>query len=149
MKQLYIFTQKKSAEYKTRRMMTIKGEILTGDHTFKVAKVIVSKQERLFEAQYSLMNEHSLVLGFWFTVSKSLYEIENHLKKVAGRYGDTDGPKVFYTDLCCPEREFLGKIFPSLSKDPYDLQEVLKFPGEIICSRVSEVISTFCDEILE
>jgi hypothetical protein len=150
MKRLYIKCQEQESEYKTRSMMEIKGDILSGDHTFKVAKIVVSKGERLFKAQYTLMNENSLVIGYWFTTSKSLAEIQSNLKKVAERYGIDGGPKVFYTDLCCPEREILRTIFPSLQSSEYSSSGILKFKGEIIATHdpkiVAETVYEFMSE---
>ena len=111
-------------------MMTGKGEILSGDHTFKCAKIVISKGEKLFEAQYTLMNEDNVVIGFWFTHSKSLEEIKECLRKVNARYPEGEGPKVFYTDLCCPERTFLREVFPTLQIP--NLTNRLVFDGNLI-----------------
>jgi hypothetical protein len=87
-----------------------------------------------------------LIVGFWFTATKSLYEIRSNLDKVAARYGVNGGPSVFYTDLCCPERDFLTDVFPTLKKNEDEAVEVLKFKGKIACSSelddLSEIVST-------
>jgi hypothetical protein len=52
------------------------------------------------------------IIGFWFTVSESMSEIEGVLKEVAARYKlhGFEGPCLFYTDSCCKERNTLKQV---------------------------------------
>jgi hypothetical protein len=55
--------------YKTRLMM-ITGDVLKGDHTFKMAGKVHADGGRPYEAVYTLMNEFNQVLGSWLLRSK-------------------------------------------------------------------------------
>ena len=58
------------------------GTILKCDHTFKVAKVPNQNGTKLFEALLTVMNEKNLILGYWFTQSKSMEELKPQFAKV-------------------------------------------------------------------
>lgn len=77
---------KASYETKTAWIRSLRGDILSGDHTFKVAKVPCSNYERVFEAMFSVMNEKGQIIGYWMTCSKSLREIRPELEKVNCNY---------------------------------------------------------------
>jgi hypothetical protein len=74
------------------------GDILCGDHTFKVAKVIILHINcqafyslpqssavdggKIYEALFSIMNEMNIVIAFFLTQTKSLSEFVPKLKAV-------------------------------------------------------------------
>jgi hypothetical protein len=86
LKLAFVRKMNESHEFKTRSLMSLTGTILCGDHTFKVAKVPFSGHQRMFEAMYSMMNEHGQVVAYWMTSSKSLWEIETELRTVRFLY---------------------------------------------------------------
>eukprot|EP00158_Paraphelidium_tribonemae_P005699 Partr_v1_DN27472_c2_g1_i3_m71918 putative NA len=112
-------------EYESRCMMALKGDILSGDHTFKIAKMPVVGKKAVFKATYHLMNESNQVIAHWMCHTSSISELRPDLQLVRERYGQECGPKVFYTDICCSERSLLTSIFPSLEAPPNSPQRVL------------------------
>lgn len=96
--------------------MSITGRVLSGDHTFAVAKVPVGNSLKIFEAMFSLMNEYGEIIGYWMVPNTSLHEVKSDLEAVQRRYSRTSEPlEQYYTDSCCKERFFLSNTFPSLS----------------------------------
>eukprot|EP00158_Paraphelidium_tribonemae_P003260 Partr_v1_DN26004_c2_g3_i1_m667 putative NA len=113
---------------KNRMMQSIKGDILRGDHTFKVAAVPMVNYQRIFEARFSIMNEFGHLLGFWQVQSKSLADLKTDFDMVQSLYGSS-GPKVFFTDNCCADRRYLEMSFPllkSVSLDAFHLMDRYK-----------------------
>lgn len=49
------------AEYQMKKMQMVDGEHLSGDHSFKLAKCILSNGSKAFTAMYTLMNEYGQV----------------------------------------------------------------------------------------
>ena len=96
------------SECHQRAMQRISGRYLSGDHSHKVAKVILMQGTRAFEGMYTVMNEYSQILGFWFVNGTSLSEIEPCLQGLNARYKlhGFEGPIFFTTDRCCDERSF-------------------------------------------
>lgn len=117
--------------YYIRKMQMILGRFLSGDHSHKVAKVVLIQGNRVFHGVYTLMNEFGQILGFWFTSGTNLEEVEEALRGVARRYKQHghDGPEAFTTDRCCQEREFFAgtsnkmkkPIFASLGGDAVEV----------------------------
>ncbi|KAI3642336.1 hypothetical protein MP228_011891 [Amoeboaphelidium protococcarum] len=126
---------------KSNTLMSVKGEILCGDHTFKIAKVPVKNQNRLFKGCYSVMNEFGLVCGFYFVHSTGLKEIQMQLSKISQRYV-MGGPQIFYTDNCCHDRAVLQQCFPSLLKPFTETHRAplstLQFEGEVVLIKCQE-----------
>ena len=89
--------------------MSLKGDILSGDHTFAIANVPHPDHQRIFEGLYSNLNEYNQVVGYYMTMSQSVGELKTELAELKTRYGPTieDGPALFYTDSCCKERRVL------------------------------------------
>lgn len=148
LKRTFIQKQAKSATLKTRSVMGLTGKILCGDHTFQVAKVPFAGHQRMFEAMYSIMNEHGQVIGYWMTSTKSLTEIKVELQTVCERYvklkgnDSPAGPDAFFTDSCCNDREILSQVFPSLRTGSVIFEQVPKteFQGHtLVCSTPEEV----------
>jgi hypothetical protein len=134
-------------DLKVAKMMTLKGRILKGDHTFKIAKIPFQLMEKVFEASYSVMNEFGQIIGYWMTVSRSLNELREELGLVAKRYPIGDGPELYYIDNCCSERSTLQDIFPSLKKGT--ATEVLSFPGTPIVVKSDQEIQLACERLSE
>lgn len=97
----YLQTAEKNFELKTRKIMSLTGTILSGNHTFAVAKVPHANHQRIFEALYSNQNEFNQVIAYYMTMSRSIGELKDELKTVADRYPEGTGPELFYTDSCC------------------------------------------------
>ena len=108
--------------YASKRMQMVDGKHLSGDHSFKLTKCILSNGAKAFTAMYTLMNEFGQVCAWWFTTGSGMKELEDSLKKVKGRYKlhGFKGPVSFTTDRCCQERNFLNEVF-ELSQDESNL----------------------------
>ncbi|KAI3653227.1 hypothetical protein MP228_002652 [Amoeboaphelidium protococcarum] len=117
LKKFYYKSQMDVYDLKNAAVAQVTGKVLSGDHTFKAAKVPVSKSQQIFEGLYSLVNEYGQVAGFWLVPNKSLKELTGEFEVLKQRYAakDEEGPQAFFTDLCCTERAFLSDMFESLS----------------------------------
>jgi len=95
-------------EFHIRHLQMVDGIVLGGDHSHKVAKLVFISGTRGFSGLYTLMNGYGQVVGFWFTHSTNLKELEDVLRGVAHRFKvhGIKGPLLLYTDRCCDERSF-------------------------------------------
>ena len=89
-------------------MQMIDGKHLSGDHSFKMTKCIMSNGSKTFTAMYTLMNEYGQVVAFWFTTGTGMKELEECVKQLKFRYENFgfEGPYSFTTDRCCQERRY-------------------------------------------
>jgi hypothetical protein len=149
LKKAYAWTSEKKSVLKTRAIMQTTGTILCGDHTFSVAKVPFQDHQRIFEAMFSVMNEHGQVIGYYMTNSKSLEEIRPELKLLAERYEPDCGPYVWFSDNCCWDRRILSEVFPSLSDNAPLLVNLpkLKFHGKIVEVMTHEQLERVCETL--
>ncbi|KAI3634588.1 hypothetical protein MIR68_007499 [Amoeboaphelidium protococcarum] len=116
LKKFYLKSQSDQYDLKNAQIVATTGNVLSGDHTFKAAKVPISKSQQIFEGLYSLVNEFGQVIGYWLVAGKSLKDLKAEFSDLRARYemkGEA-GPSAFYTDLCCTERETLQQYLPSL-----------------------------------
>jgi len=99
-------------EFKMKRMQMIDGKHLSGDHSFKLAKCVVSNRTKTFTAMYCIMNEFGQVVAWWLTAGTGMMELEPMIKKLFQRYGvlGYNEPESFTTDSCCKEREFWNRL---------------------------------------
>ena len=113
-----------SIPYYEKRIQMIDGKSLSGDHSFKVAKLIALGGARIYTAMYTMMNEYGQVPGFWFTYGTSMTELDTNMQKLALRYElhGFKGPHFVTTDRCCQERDYWKKHF-KLGND--DFSEVV------------------------
>ena len=79
----YLNGTEKSEEAESRLMMSLRGEILRGDHTFAIAKMPQHQRHQLYEAMYTIMNEDGAIIGYWSTQSKSYVELERSFSKAS------------------------------------------------------------------
>lgn len=95
------------AHYQKRNQM-IDGLALSGDHSFKVAKVIMVNGAKMYTAMYFMLNEYGQVVTWWFTYGTSMKEIEPGLKKLAHRYKihGFEGPDFVTTDAAARNVDF-------------------------------------------
>jgi hypothetical protein len=100
------------ADYWNKKMQFVDGKHLSGDHSFKLTKCVLSgRKSKPFTAMYTLMNEFGQVVAWWFTTGTGMNELEAAFQKLKQRYQlfGFDGPFSFTTDRCCHERTFLGR----------------------------------------
>lgn len=99
----------REAEYWNKRMQGTDGKHLSGDHSFKLAKCVLSNRSKPFTAMYTLMNEFGQVVGWWFTTGTGMNELNECLMKLKHRYEllGFEGPLSFTTDRCCQDRTSL------------------------------------------
>jgi hypothetical protein len=107
------------AEYHAKKMQSTDGRHLSGDHSHKLTKCIVADKAKPFAAMYTMMNEYSEVVAWWFTTGTGMAELEESLNRLRSRYDAQgfDGPHSFTTDRCCHERAFLERTFRLKSID--------------------------------
>lgn len=111
--QRVILLMESDGEYKKRRMQMIDGKHLSGDHSFKLTKCVLSGGSKPFTAIYLLMNEFGQIVAWWFTAGTSMAELERAISKIKTRYElyGYDGPLSATTDRCCQERSFWKRVF--------------------------------------
>ena len=102
-----------SLPYNSKRMQMIDGKHLSGDHSFKLTKYILSKSSKPFTALYCIMNEHGQVVGWWLTTGTGMKELEDPLSKIQLRHElhGFAGVSHVTTDRCCQERQFWYSVF--------------------------------------
>ncbi|KAI3645112.1 hypothetical protein MP228_011276 [Amoeboaphelidium protococcarum] len=127
-----VFQDLSTRNFDMRKSYTasLTGDILCGDHTFAIAAVPSCGGGRLYEAMYTVMNEKSQVLGYYFTNSTALKDIKCELKDICKRY-DGGGPQLFYSDRCCYDRGALEEAFPSLTIKDVSAKTKLQFKGQV------------------
>jgi hypothetical protein len=69
-------------------MSSLVGEVLKGDHTYKIAKQPSINATTPFKGMFSVLNEVGQVLGYSMTNSDSLDEIKDNLSALRLRYFD-------------------------------------------------------------
>ena len=97
-----------------KEMMKISGNILKGDHSFKLAKRIVSvEHQHVFDAVYSVTNELGQIRGQYLTSSKSHSQIEPGLVGIGEglRKMGYQQPKLYFTDDADRTRAFWNRCF--------------------------------------
>ena len=114
--------------YYKRKLEMVSGKALSGDHSHKIAKVILIEGKRGFQGLYTLMNEFGKIVGFWLVNSTNMREVEERLQDIERRYRQHgfSGPFMFTADMCCPTRGFLAgtnnnkkmPVFPTLVGGP-------------------------------
>ena len=99
-------------EYKRKRMQIMDGKHLSGDHSFKLTKCVISGGSKPFTAIYLIMNEFGQVVAWWFTSGTSMIELQSAISNIKTRYEKYgyDGPVSFTTDRCCQERAFWVRV---------------------------------------
>jgi hypothetical protein len=108
-----IIIMEDSSLYKTKRMQMIDGRHFSGDHSFKLSKMIYTKNSKPFAAVYCVLNEIGQVVAWWLTTGTGMSELENSIGKIKTRneLHGFDGPDIVSTDRCCQERHFWNKLF--------------------------------------
>jgi hypothetical protein len=103
---------RRTNELHTRLIQLVGGIILKGDHSRKTAKFIRIRNDRVYKSVWSMMNEYNEIVGLWFTVGETNEELAEVLKGLVHRYKmhGLEGPAIFFTDICCNQREFLKKV---------------------------------------
>ena len=149
-------------DYKKRKMQMIDGKHLSGDHSFKLAKCILSNGQKVFTAMYCIMNEYGQVAAWWFTTGTGMGELESELKKLKRRYElmGYKSPESFATDRCCHERSYwtrvleLGQALESedvqhmdLDDDDFVEVDVVEMPHEAKVATTLDMTNIFVGEI--
>lgn len=104
-----------------RRSSMVPARMLSGDHFFKILKRnFTFARKKLFQAAYSLVNEHSEVMSILLTQTKTLGELRTMLEGVQRRMVALGLPanhvQAFFTDNPSAEANFLEGIYPGLSR---------------------------------
>jgi hypothetical protein len=99
------------AAYGNKRMQGMDGKHLSGNHSFKLTKSILSNGTKTFAAMYTLMNEFGQAVAWWFTTGTGMAELEQSMKKLKHRYEllGFKGPLSFTTDPLLPREDIFGE----------------------------------------
>lgn len=96
--------------YYQRKLEMVSGRMLSGDHSHKIAKVILIERKHGFQGLYTVMNEFGKVVSFWLVNSTNMKEVEERLRDIERRYRlhGFQGPFQFTVDTCCMTQQFLA-----------------------------------------
>jgi hypothetical protein len=110
--------------YYKRKLEMVSGKYLSGDHSHKIAKVVLIEGKHGFQGLYTIMNEFGKIVGFWFVNSTNMKELEDRLRDLERRYRQHNfqGPYMLTVDDCCSMRGFFAgtnnaqkkPVFPTL-----------------------------------
>jgi hypothetical protein len=153
-----ILLMEKVEQYIMKRMQMIDGKHLSGNHSFKIAKQVMSNGTKSFTALYCLMNEFGQVLGWWFTTGTGMRELEAPLSKIPKRHHllGYDAVASFTTDDCCHQRKFLNDVFSFAGEridwtdvDDHGIHEmrVVQLPIEPKVADCPDMTNIWVDEI--
>ena len=90
----------------------VTGDALVGDHTFKIAKkVVTSTGERPFKAMFNLKNENGEIVGSVLVPDTKMESLVPFFDGIQQRYidGNESFPRYFETDQCCSNRKTILK----------------------------------------
>jgi hypothetical protein len=66
--------------YYQRKLEMVSGRMLSGDHSHKIAKVILIEGKHGFQGLYTVMSEFGKVVSFWLVNSTNMNEVEELLR---------------------------------------------------------------------
>jgi len=104
-------------------MRSLSGQVLSSDHTFKIASFVWSLKQQPFGAFWAVLNEFHEVITMAFVRDKSNDCIKPILNGLKRRYNELgkDDPWAWYSDQCCVDRKLITSFFPKteVKKDLY------------------------------
>lgn len=107
-------------QFETKAMQGTDGQMFKGDASHKVTKLIyVNTDEKVYHGLYTLMNEFSEVIGWWFIRTGKMEELEDSIRRLKKRYEmhNFDRPVIVYSDRPEMDRSIWEKIWPTLKPD--------------------------------
>jgi len=137
------------------------GEICAIDHSHKITKQIVKLNgETVFSATLTVTNEFGEVRILAFVATKSHAQFESALLKMKASlemFGHKQ-PQIFYTDNPVADKQFLERIFPSLTEnvvpvEKYPRLKSLKLPDDVdvspqsSASGIEEALAKITDDL--
>ncbi|KAF7720604.1 hypothetical protein EC973_007053, partial [Apophysomyces ossiformis] len=101
-----------------KQMMQIGGQILKGDHSFKIIKHMAKiGSAPVFSALYTVCNEYEEIRMQVLVPSKSLTHLRNPFQQMMHSYRvyGHKPPELFFTDNVRGDQQFLEEVLPSLT----------------------------------
>ena len=95
-------------------MKSLSGEVLSSDHTFKIASFVWLLKNQPFGAFWAVLNEYNEVITMSFVKDKSNSCIKPILEGLKLRYQllKKNYPWAWYSDQCCIDRKLINSVFP-------------------------------------
>ena len=127
-----------------KSIQRVGGKYLRGDHSFKLVKKMVVEGERPFVAIYSVMNEYSEIVGYWFCRTKSQKELTSALSHIEARYKKFGYKRIelWFTDDVDAEVGTLSAIFPSLRTEWKPSATFYQWSGNtVVCDNATKIAS--------
>ncbi|KAI8136866.1 hypothetical protein BJV82DRAFT_675472 [Fennellomyces sp. T-0311] len=142
------------------------GEVLKGDHSFKILKNMGAMNDQpTFSAMYTVVNEYGEIRLLQLTPTKALSHLGPQFDAMMASYHEFGHPpvKAFFTDNVKGDKNFLVSHIPSLLDGVQDVQatpptnvgnlDVLEIPDDIwdrlAVADAPEVINRLCNTLLE
>lgn len=102
-------------EFYDKYMRSLSGNVLSSDHTFKVASFVWSLKNQPFNAFWAVLNEYHEVITMAFVKDKSNNCIKSMLDGLKKRYDELkkEYPWAWYSDQCCIDRKLITSVFPN------------------------------------
>lgn len=86
---VWLEAMRPNIDWANRYMSTVKGRFWNMDHTFATARCIRdAKQQSVYKAVLTVVNEYSQLVAQWFTHTTSLFEVKKGLQLLRDRYKD-------------------------------------------------------------
>ncbi len=94
-------------------MRHLSGEVLSSDHTFKIASFVWNLKSQPFGAFWAVLNEYHEVITIAFVKDKSNSCIKPILDGLKKRYDELgkNYPWAWYSDQCCIDRKLITSLF--------------------------------------
>lgn len=94
-------------------MRSLSGQVLSSDHTFKIASFVWNLKNQPFGAFWAVLNEFHEVITMAFVKDKSNNCIKPMLNGLKKRYDELkkEYPWAWYSDQCCIDRKLITSVF--------------------------------------
>jgi len=107
------YFEKNMEEFYDKYMRSLSGNVLSSDHTFKIASFVWSLKNQPFGAFWAVLNEYHEVITMAFVKDKSNNCIKPMLDGLKKRYDELkkEYPWAWYSDQCCIDRKLITTVF--------------------------------------
>lgn len=100
-------------------MQMVDANVLKGDKSYKVCKVVYKDGVKAFDSLYTVMNERNQIVAQYFTRTASMKEVETILTEIKERlvfhgHGEIE---LIYTDDCCHEYPMVSRVFNNMQDE--------------------------------
>lgn len=107
------YFEKNMEEFCDKWMRSLSGQVLSSDHTFKIASFVWSLKSQPFGAFWAVLNEFHEVITMAFVKDKSNNCIKPLLDGLKTRYDELkkEYPWAWYSDQCCTDKKLINSVF--------------------------------------